>query len=93
MNELDRDVVEMHKLPLTLKEGCREAAGWCSRTRSHLIEVAKRTDLKTERFANIKGCFALLNTTPAFRATPPSKGGEFVSSDGFVIHSQVLRPG
>jgi hypothetical protein len=49
--------------------------------------------LKKERFASIKGCFAILEDHPGASRHPSFKRRGFVSSHRFVIHSQVLIAG
>jgi hypothetical protein len=79
------ETLERRTNSLLLKEGCRKAAGWCSRTRSHLIEVAKRTELKKERFASIKGCFALLADHPGADAPP------FLQKEGSLYRRRLCN--
>src|SRR5215467_6185372 len=87
-----KEAVTAYKLPSFWRRGAAKRRGgpqWrqppCRHSRSEPIESGALR-------GHLKEASRSLNTTPALCATPPSKGGEFIPTDGFPIHSHVLSP-
>jgi hypothetical protein len=78
VKELTRRFMYTQQTPLLLKEGCREAAGWFLKKRSHLIEVrgAHRLKWSASRY---------LSTTSALARHP------YFKRRGFLCESRNIE--